>query len=364
MAWVRVGQTGAESGAINELDSLNGTGHTSSTTKAFTGTRSYRISGSTARPIGYTGNFGNAVRISFMLNHNSGNNLVPLVGCVTGSAPVLFYYNTVDSTIGLIAGFQYNDSNIQIPFSSIAFSLGPTDTWLHIGATFYLSATNGFVSLYIDGLQVASWTGNTVIYSKNSTVANTSIDGVYAHGAITSWPQLSMSGSWTNYSYIDDLYVDKWDNSSGLVDAPVPLRRFLYAFPNGAGTYSQWTPSANSNWQNVDEIPPNNDTDYNKATIAGLKDTYQYSNITLPPDHAIRAVIPTAYARKTDAGVDSRIRFVSKTGSTEMTGDSMFLPVSYGFVSQRFEKQPDGISPWTETAFNSAEFGIESSGEF
>src|SRR5262249_45834379 len=32
-------------------------------------------------------------------------------------------------------------------------------------------------------------------------------------------------------------------------------------FPNGAGNYAQWTPSTGSNFQNVDETPPNDDTD-------------------------------------------------------------------------------------------------------
>src|SRR5262249_36678260 len=52
-------------------------------------------------------------------------------------------------------------------------------------------------------------------------------------------------------------------------------------FPNGAGNYAQWTPSTGSNFQNVDENPPNDDSDYNSSSTAGQIDTFNYSNLSV-----------------------------------------------------------------------------------
>src|SRR4029079_19356311 len=71
----------------------------------------------------------------------------------------------------------------------------------------------------------------------------------------------------------DDLYVGDgsgaapWNDFLGecRVDARVPT---------GPGATTTWTPSVGANWQCVDEIPPNDDTDFTTAAAAGLTDTF------------------------------------------------------------------------------------------
>src|SRR6185437_13665423 len=57
--------------------------------------------------------------------------------------------------------------------------------------------------------------------------------------------------------------------------------------PNGPGAHTQFTPSAGANWQNVDEVPPDDDTTHNDSSTAGQLDTFV---------HAALAGIPSSIA--------------------------------------------------------------------
>ena len=129
------------------------------------------------------------------------------------------------------------------------------------------------------------------------------------------------------------------------------------------GANSQFTPSTGSNYQNVDEMPPNNDTDYNKALSAGLLDTFPMTDFTLPADHVIRAVIPVTVVRKTDAALDSKVKLHAYDGSTYQKSSAIAVTTSYGEYFVRFTLQNDGSS-WNQDDLNSYQFGYESYGAF
>jgi len=350
MAWVRAGQVSAETQSLAEYaidTSIGGGAPNPSNAAAYTGNWSVRISGGSGNPsypspAGLAFAAANSVRLSFLLRHNG----------TLGSIARLIRIRATS----LLAEVQVDNSNLtlfvggtqrsQVSVSTANFNR--FNMWMHIG--FVYSNSAGFASMYIDGTQALTYSG--IMPTENPTAA-------YAGGGTTGF------NGWAAAAYWDDLFVDVWDNIGTLVDAPPPIRRFLAVFPNGVGSSAQWTPVGSaSNWQNVDEAPPNNETDYNRAQAPNLLDLYAFGDVTVPTDHAVRAVIATAYARKSDAGVDSQARVAAKTGANTVKSDGKVLPVSYGYVWERWEMQPDGMTPWSEAAVNSAEFGIESAGTF
>lgn len=323
-----------------------------SATKARTGGYSYR---------GNVTPFGLAcataqVRGHFFLNHNGGSNSPALVTFAVGAASLRFLWDVTAAQFQLIAGYQYNSSSLYVPVTASAGGFGTPDQWKAIGFTYRCAESGGFCSLYIDGVQVLNWTGDTRIYRQLAAAKEpASISGVYAVG-------YSGSSTWGSYAYVDDLYVD---DASGEPDAPPPGRRFLFSLADATGASSGWTPLSGTNVSNVDENPNDGDTSYVKALSAGLSDLYNTADITLPADHAIAAVIPVAVARKTEAGVDTRLRLLAYDGANTTVGSDQQLSTDYGVIWERMAAQPDGSS-WGSTAddFNATQFGVRSAGSF
>ena len=86
--------------------------------------------------------------------------------------------------------------------------------------------------------------------------------------------------------------------------APVPSRRFLMSLPTSAGADSGWTAvPAVANYLNVDDNPNDGDTTYNKALSANLRDTFNVTDVTLPADHRIVAVLPSPFVKRLDSEI-------------------------------------------------------------
>jgi hypothetical protein len=162
---------------------------------------------------------------------------------------------------------------------------------------------------------------------------------------------------------IDDLYLlDGVDASTPQGAAnndflgPV---RIATLYPDAAGNYSQWTPSAGSNYQNVDDPGyPNDDTDYNTSGSSDIKDTFSVD--TLPSNiYDIKAIQYNLRARKTDVGSRS-IRPLTRISSIDYGGTDQNLSSTYSYFLEILGKNPNTGVPWEISDIGSAEFGYES----
>jgi hypothetical protein len=356
MTWQRAGQLSAETQSLLEGTQLSGASLTISSTKANTGSYSFRGPASAAIGIALAATVTTA-RVAAFQNHNTGlsTSYSQILRLTVGAGELMFVYRESDNTFALRAGYTAGTSTARYPVADVtAGSFNTPNVWRHVAMVANLAQTNGFVSCYIDGVKVLEWTGDTRLYASNSSTPLTAISGAYMLG-----------DAWDTFIYGDDFYLDTWDGSGTLVDAPPSSRRFLPAFPSGAGANTQWTPGgAGANYAAVDEAPPNSETDYVKALSAGLQDTYAFADITVPADYAVRAVIPTVFGRKTDAAVASTLKVLAQNGADQAASAEKSLGTAYGYVWDRFVKQPDGVTDWTEAAVNASEFGIESSGAY
>lgn len=130
--------------------------------------------------------------------------------------------------------------------------------------------------------------------------------------------------------------------------------------PNGAGTYTQFTPSAGSNHENVDEAGYHDaDTTYNESDTVGHKDSYALAALPDPPaGTTIYGVRNIAVIRKTDAGVRTAKQLLI-TGATETQGAALTLSDSYLIYHQVFELNPADSAPFEDADLNGIESGIE-----
>lgn len=354
----RLGQLAGELRTVADVALFAGgaQGPAISSVKVKTGGFSYRGG---ATPFGVACST-EAVRGGFFVNHNGGLYSPPLVTFAVGATAVQVVWNVTAGQLELVAGYQVNSNARFVAAVAPAGALATPDQWRAVGFAYCCAAWDGFCSLYVDGVRVLHWAGDTRVFRAQQTTPEVAaIGGVYAVGH-------SGASSWGVYAYVDDFYVD---DASGEADAPPPGRRFLFAPVDEAGDLAQWLPvGASANYACVDDAAPaapDGDGSYVKALTAGLVDRYGLAAIALPADHAIAAAIPVAVARKTEAGVATGLRLLAHDGVNGAQGAVKGLGTEYGVVWERMEAQPDGSGWGTDAAdLNGMLFGVESAGSF
>lgn len=152
---------------------------------------------------------------------------------------------------------------------------------------------------------------------------------------------------------VDDwVAIDSSVSGAGyLVDPRVCCR-----FPTGAGNYTQWTPSAGSNYQNVDDTSPDGDTTYNEDATAGHKDSFTLPSLPVTTGIVYCQNVKTQ-VRKTDAGART-VRNLVRAGGTDQTGATVTPGTTYGQLSAVFEQDATPVD-WTISTSNSLEVGYE-----
>lgn len=336
MAITPLWMAGAEFGNLKEFDNTFGS-LTVSTTQVKTGTYSFRSNNSGA--CGDTYVAGSQMRAACHIyptpgDHTNGN----------GAA----YFQIMNST-SVLAGVYSDDIGVTIKIvvsGSVVETLSPMafSTWQHWGFDWKADAAAGWFNFYIDGVVFASYSGNT------GTTASTKVR----------WLQDAAINDLTNYTYIDDLYID--DTTGEAAPLPPPDKRFLLAIPS-SDTAANWTPSTGaSNFALVDEIPTSA-TDYVSTTASGTVDTYGVTVPTYPTGYTVAAVWPTALAFKSDGGTATELTLRIADGVTDDDGASQSLPTTQGVITERFPLQPDG-SAWNNADFEAWSYGIVSSGTF
>lgn len=370
MTITRLGQLTAETRVITDVDLAYASNAPSvSSAQARTGTYSYLQSAVSNPPL-----MGiivptptTAYRCGFWLRHAGlgSNNNGALYIASNGKTP---YESTM---IGVNVRGTASELAIVRPASgtinafetlasvAVPASLASINTWIHVGITHKIAETEGFLSVYINGVRVLTHTGDTRLFGQGSGVNAyaATASGLYVGGGSID----NGLGRLVHPTYMDDAFFDSY---VGEADAPVPARRFDVMLPTGAGANAEWTPLSSTNVSNVDDNVPDDDTTYNKALAADLDDTYVYSDVTVPTDHRIVAVIPTIFAKRLDSEIASTVKALAWDGATMAESAELSLPMDYSIpVFARFTTAPDG-SAWSEADANAAEFGIRSSGTF
>lgn len=315
-----------------------------SSTKARTGTYSWRVS-STQKAFGTAFAVDqDSLRLGYALNHNSpGAAEDRLILCAFRNAlteVVVIYW---DATTGIVS-LEVDGSEVD-SVSAFASGLAATDTWHEIGVTAKKHASAGFASLYINGVQMLNYVGNVP----------SAFDNLVVHQGDTQ--------GWANFAYYDDLFCDNIDGEN---DSAPPSIYFLHALVDGAGSDADWTPvGAGSNYQAVDDAAANDgDSTYVKALSAALRDSYTLGDVTVPADFEISAVVAYSVGKRLDAATESTYSMGFFDGANTDDGTQQSgLPTAYGYRTERFPLQPDG-SAWNEADFNGMEYTLLSGGSF
>lgn len=348
MAWERYRSIGFELNTVDEVNFITYNGALSavlSTTQKKTGANSMRWQVNT-NPAGVAFSAVHAlVRTGFHIYHAG-----PFT--TSGRRAILAAFQLTPTFNGVLWHGDTNMLHIWVGGSSVA-SVSVTTTplnninvWTHIGIVYYADSTNGFVSVYIDGDKVLTYTGDTGGGSS----------AVYLGG------HHSASSAWNSSMYIDDFYIDI-DPAEVELDEPPPASQFAWAPVNGDGGSIQFAVTgAGSNYQAIDDSTPDGDTTYVYADTAGLVDFYTLNVPTIPTGYKVTGVTMTVLAKRTNTGVASTLD-LGLHQITDAFVPAQLPPSSYLPLQGHFKAQIN-TSAWSPAAVSAAEWGFRSSGTF
>jgi len=226
--------------------------------------------------------------------------------------------------------------------------LGTSSSGIGAGSFYYLELkviidnTIGAVEVRINASSVLSLTGVDTQVTANA-YANVIMIG-------------EDSGASVLQTDIDDLVI--LDGTGSVNSNFIGDVRVEALLPNGDGNYSQWTPVGSAtNYQNVDENPPDDDTTYNVEGTSGQKDSFAIQNVSLVTG-TVKGLVTHMATRKDDAGTRQIRRFVRVSG-TDYAGSAVTVQSSYIYNSEVLETNPNTSSPWSLTELNVLEAGVE-----
>jgi hypothetical protein len=265
-------------------------------------------------------------------------------------------YSTVDAwfwkwtnTAGETNGIAKVGTDLQlivnnVAVATIAFSstdLNDTGDYHHVGLAFKADSSAGWATLYVDGLAILTWSGDT----------GSDITGLYAG------VHKSGSGHYFYHHILDDLYIHA---TTGEADASPPELTFEPLWVNGDSGSQQWTPTSGNNYTNVDEQGNKDDDTTIVSTTANAQvDRYTLTDLpTLAAGRVPRAVAVVAAGKHSEAGPQLKLK--AKVDSNEETSAAKALGTNYTYIEATLTLQPDGVSSWTEAAVNGLIIGIES----
>lgn len=214
--------------------------------------------------------------------------------------------------------------------------------WYYVEVEVTIDDAAGICNVWVDGVQVIAFTGDTKNAGTNTTIDRVACQG--DSGVVNTW--------------FDDLYIinDQGSvNNARFGDVDV-----YYLRPNGAGAYSSLTPSSGSNYQNVDESGTPNVADYNYATTSSTRDTYTLDD--LPGNAAsVKAARVMWYGKKAavgSAGFKPVIRAGDSPGATQV-GSAQALGLTDSLYAGEIRETDPDTDPWTVTVVNAAEAGVQ-----
>jgi len=217
-----------------------------------------------------------------------------------------------------------------------------TKQWYYVEAKLRIHDTLGMGVVRIDEQEIFSLTGQDTRWSSNPTIVATMGLG---------FPKA------VDFRY-DDLYIannEGSENNDFLGDIRVDQIR-----PNGAGNYTQLTPSAGANYECVDDVTLD-EANYVEGITAGNKDSYAYANVPTDLDDAgIIGLQIKNNSQRTATASNIKIDPFIRTGSTDYSQTALDLSDAISMVDgDIILDDPSDSNVWTQAKINACEFGME-----
>lgn len=274
----------------------------------------------------------------------------------------------IGSTTTVIAGCRINP--VLGNYNRITFN--------QLGGT-----TDGYVNVNSDGsVSVVTWAGGaytTAGTSRPNVVRNASwsflefkmsVSATVAIAAVrvNGEEVLSLTGLNTsavavrivefrcNLGNMCDFYV--CDTAGGVNDDFLGDVEVRAHFPTGAGSAADFTPSAGSNWQNVDDTAPDDATTNNSSNTLNHKDSFVFEDLK-SAGGTIKGVQLVGCFSKDKSGA-AQMKNRLEIGGSEYLGAAFYPSMgSYTYAIDIYDKSPATSAAFSEVEFNGMQIGYK-----
>jgi len=294
---------------------------------------------------------GYCLEIADYLSYIQSPNLTTNATCVLGVAvKVAGFPSTQRDLVALYDGAT-KGMNIKInPDGTLTMEnsttdLGTTvnaltvDTWYYIEFKVLTNNSTGTAEIKVNG---TSW--------KSVTSQDTQPGANAYHTAFRLQPPFGIT------TLYDDIFF--LDGSGSENNDYLGNRKVLALDPDSAGDTTDWTPSAGSNYENVDDGGLcDEDTTYNETGTSTDQDLYHYD--ALPASvNTVNGVQINNETRVTSGSM--QLASVVKTGTTIDVGpNDTITSTTYVSAQRVVEQDPDTAAAWTKSGVDGAQFGIK-----
>lgn len=201
----------------------------------------------------------------------------------------------------------------------------------------------GVFQLKVDGTQVVNFSGDTQA-TANANVASFRFGYHAAPNSLV--------------SYYDDIAFN--DIAGGVNDSWIGRGGIPAIFPEGVGNSTDldlFPNTGEANWEDVDEVPPDDDTSYVFDDLIDDHDSYVASN--LPAAGTISAVQWLARAKSDLVGAPEIARIL-RIGGVDYQGADIAIDADYDYYPEPLDQDPNaGPGAWTVAAVNGMEIGVK-----
>jgi hypothetical protein len=220
--------------------------------------------------------------------------------------------------------------------TSVATGFFVLNTWHFVQFRLLPRNSGGLMEVWVDGIQRVSFTGRT-------------LDGGY----VDTW----FTGD--NGVQVDNLVL--YNESGDAPNARTPATRVFTDLPTAAGAAAEFTPSAGSNYQCVDEQPNDGDATYVSAAAAPASDLYAYPSDTVPSATIVYGVGVELVARKDDLGGNEINPLLRSDATVYESTPAIALTTSHVRHKRFWNLDPATGQPWTVARANAAQVGVKRS---
>lgn len=231
----------------------------------------------------------------------------------------------------------------QLAISSAAYAYG---AWHHFELKVTVHPSTGTYELRHNEALVFSATG------QNTANSGMSQADVFA---------MRFTTTSTNVLF-DDIFV--WDGTSASNNNFRGDAVIEGILPNGVGNSTQWTPSAGSNFDNVDDIGTAAPDDagaggFNESDTVGQKDLYAFQDLINIQGNIFGVQVGTQLAMAAAGSRTVKLRF-RDDGGTEADGDTFTVSsTTYDEFVDLMDVNPQSGVAWDVADINGGQFGVE-----
>jgi hypothetical protein len=214
--------------------------------------------------------------------------------------------------------------------------------WHYIEVHGVISPTAGVAEVRVDGTVWASVSGVNTSPIGSSKIAGYWLGCLEQGGATV---------------YFDDHYF--LDGNGSPPNTYLGNCQVIWGSPSGPGSYAQWTPVGSSqNYQNVNEVHPNEDYNYNTSATPGQIDSFVFPALPSTVQSVVAAVV---VARVRSDNGSPTIHLVTKSGAVIGESGDISVPANslYAPVIAPFAINPATGSAWTPSQLSAAEIGYK-----